>query len=370
MGKLKICHVTNSHADSIPRILRECESAIRNDMSPYIVLQGNSFEKDGISYVGVKLYKSRLYRMIFTSKDLYKEAVKVDADIYQLHDPELLLYAIMLKKKGKVVIFDSHEFYGVQIEIKEYIPLGIRKLIAKAYRSFETWVCKKIDAVIAVCTIDGEDYFSNRTNKTVFVANLPDTTIFSKETHIDRTKLNAVVYVGSLSHSRGITHLVKAVAKTKAKLILCGPFSSIEYYEELQKMPEFSNVEYKGIVPRDKIVSILNTSSIGVSTLLHVGQYSRIDTLPTKVYEYMSVGLPVIITDTSYAKKAVDKYKFGICVDPEDIEEIADKINYLIDNPEIAHQMGENGRKTIKEKYNWKVEETKLIDLYKELVVK
>lgn len=365
---IKICHITSTPQYAIPRLLREVSSAIKIGMKPYIVSQGDSFEKDGVTYIGVKSAKSRWYRMIFTSKKLYKEAVKINADIYQIHDPELLPYAMKLKKQGKVVIFDSHEFYGMHFEIKKYIPKMIRKVIAKMYKGYEAYVCKKLDAVIAVCKINNENYFENRANRTVFIANVPDNTVFCKDFVREENVTNNVVYVGALTPSRGITHLVKAIAKTPANLTLCGPFSSLEYYEELKKLPEYTKVDYLGIVSRNEIAAILSESDIGVATILDVGQYYKVDTLPTKVYEYMSMGLPVIISDNPYARKLIEEYEFGICVDPENIDDIADKITFLLNNPSIAKRMGENGMRAIQEKYNWGMEERKLIGLYKELM--
>lgn len=366
---VKICHITSTPQNSIPRLLREASSAIKIGIKPYIVAQGKSFEKDGITFVGVESAKSRLDRMIFIRKKLYAEALKLDADIYQIHDPELLPYAANLKKKGKAVIFDSHEFYGIQIETKEYIPKIIRKFIAKVYMKYEAYVCREIDAVIAVCTINNQNYFENRANHTIFLANLPEHHVFSKDTSINQRISNGVVYVGTLAYTRGITHLIKAISKTSAILTLCGPFTSKEYYEEIKSFPEYSKVDYKGVVSRSEIADILSKSNIGLSTLLNVGQYSMIDTLPTKVYEYMSMGLPVIISDTNYARKLIEEYKFGICVDPEDIEDIANQITYLLSNPSIAKQMGENGKRAVLEKYNWSTEEKKLIELYKELII-
>ena len=105
-------------------------------------------------------------------------------------------------------------------------------------------------------------------------------------------------------------------------------------------------------------------------TILNVGQYNKGDNFATKVYEYMSMGLPVIITDSPYTRKVMQEYGFGICVQPDNVEEIASAIRYLLDNPDIAKQMGKNGRRAVLEKFNWGIEEKKLIKLYEDLFEK
>lgn len=88
----------------------------------------------------------------------------------------------------------------------------------------------------------------------------------------------------------------------------------------------------------------------------------------TKIFEYMMVGIPVICTDFILWKQIMDRWDCGICVDPENVDEIAAAISYLLDHPEEARQMGENGRRAVKEEFNWGVEEKKLLALYEEIL--
>ena len=83
----------------------------------------------------------------------------------------------------------------------------------------------------------------------------------------------------------------------------------------------------------------------------------------------MSMGLPVIITKYPFAEKMIKKYDFGIAVEPDNVDEIADAIMYLIDNPDKAKEMGENGRRAVLEEFNWGIEEKKLINLYRKLEI-
>ncbi len=81
----------------------------------------------------------------------------------------------------------------------------------------------------------------------------------------------------------------------------------------------------------------------------------------------MAIGLPVITSNFKLYKDIIDENNCGICVDPENPNEIAKAIEFILTNPEKAKEMGHNGRRIVKEKYNWKNEEFKLINIYKTL---
>lgn len=77
----------------------------------------------------------------------------------------------------------------------------------------------------------------------------------------------------------------------------------------------------------------------------------------------MSMGSPVIITKYPYAEKMIQKYNFGIAVNPDNVDEIVEAINFLVDNPDKSKEMGENGRRAVLEEFNWGIEEKKLLAL-------
>jgi glycosyltransferase involved in cell wall biosynthesis len=82
----------------------------------------------------------------------------------------------------------------------------------------------------------------------------------------------------------------------------------------------------------------------------------------------MAMKLPVVINNFPEVKKVVKETNCGILVDPTNPHEIASAIIYLLEHPNEAKQMGENGRKAVEEKYNWELQEKKLIALYQELL--
>src|SRR5690606_34947857 len=86
--------------------------------------------------------------MIKTSKAVYKKAISLDADIYHFHDPELLRFALRIKRKGKKVVYDAHEDVPRQIMAKYWIPNFFRKIISILVENYENYVSKRIHGVV------------------------------------------------------------------------------------------------------------------------------------------------------------------------------------------------------------------------------
>jgi len=362
--------MTSAHQSLDTRIFyKECCSLAAAGHDVTLVAPGESMEHSGVHIVGVgEIPSSRLQRMRTAAKAVYEKARALDADLYHFHDPELLPYGLKLKKQGKKVIYDSHEFYSYQIREKNWIPAVLRNAIAAWFYRYETRICKQLDAVICVCTIEGKNYFENRAKRVEFITNAPRLSEFAQMPQPAPEKQRAVCHIGGLTHNRGITHLVQAMQHTNnATLYLAGKFQSEEYETELKKQPSWSKVKYLGFLDRTQVVDVLSRSVAGIATLLNVGQYNRFDAFPIKVYEYMAAGIPVIFSKSDYAKKALQEDKFGICVQPDQPKEIARAIDYLLSHPDKAREMGENGRRAVLQKYNWSIEEKKLLALYASL---
>ncbi len=368
---IKVCHMTSAHDAEDDRIFfKEAVSLAKNQYDVFVVAKGETYDKDGVHIVGCgKPSGNRIARILSFSKRVYKTALELDADLYHFHDPELLPYALKLKNHGKKVIFDSHEKYTEQLKNKPYLPSWITKIIARLYGYYENRVLKRIDAVIFPCTMSGKNPFADQCKRAAIISNAAILGEF-----FDRYDSNApkrerqVCYVGGLTEARGITNNMLAAYKAGASLALAGDFSPEDYREKLAAMPEFSCVDERGVLNRKGVQELLAESQIGLCTLLDHGQYLKIDTFGIKVFEYMSMALPVILSHSHFNDYMADKYKFGICVDPADADDIAKAIRYLLDHPEEAREMGENGRRAVKEEFNWGVEEKKLLALYEDIL--
>ena len=111
--KYKICMLSSTHSAFDDRIFyREAKSLSLAGYEVVIIAQHDKEEIiDNIKIVPLPIPKNRLHRMIKTAWKLFKLALKEKADVYHFHDPELMPIGILLKPKGKKIVYDVHEDY-------------------------------------------------------------------------------------------------------------------------------------------------------------------------------------------------------------------------------------------------------------------
>lgn len=364
---MKVCHMTSAHPEEDIRIFhKECVSLSKAGFEVYLVERGKSYDKDGVHIVGVgEIPKGLKERITKGAKMVYDKALSLDCDIYHFHDPELLPYGLKLKRLGKKVVFDSHELTREQILTKPYLPKRLARIVSKCYAMYENHALKKLDAVIFPCLVDGE--FPLKGNNQTLINNVPMLSEMYDRYDPGAEKTYDACMVGSLSYARGITHMINASIKAGCGLEIGGLFTTTDYEKEARDLIKGKNVRLLGKLNREEVYRLIQHSKIGISVLLNVGQYSHLGNLPTKAYEYMSLGVPVILTRTPFNSAMVEKYGFGVCVDPENLDEFAEAIKELVSNTKKAKEMGRLGREAIKNEFSWEMEVKKIVKLYHSL---
>jgi glycosyltransferase involved in cell wall biosynthesis len=181
-------------------------------------------------------------------------------------------------------------------------------------------------------------------------------------------RLPGIAYVGVITERRGIFQMVEAMqhvpAQLNATLELVGPFETLELREQVMQLPGWNRVNESGILEREQVASLLGKVRAGLTTLLPTTAYST--SQATKTFEYMSAGIPAIISNFPAWKHLED---MGCCiqVDPYDTRAIANAITFLITQPAAA-EMGRRGRRAIEQYYNWETQVPKLVELYEKLL--
>jgi glycosyltransferase involved in cell wall biosynthesis len=362
--KRKICHVTSAHNRYDIRIfIKECISLVKNGFDVTLLVNDNypNEIKEGVRIISTNIKGTNRFQRFFNSyKKLYSKALEIDADVYHLHDPDLLIISNKLTANGKKVIYDSHEDVPRQILSKAWIPEKIRPMVAYLFEKYENKTIKKLDAVV-VPTPHIEERFSKLNRKVYQICNFPLLSEFNLEKNSNKRK-DYVCYVGGISVNRGIKEIVEATKNINVDLVLCGNFSSKDLEEEILSN---KHVKHLGFLDREGIVNILKEAKLGFVTLLptpnHVNSY------PIKMFEYMAAEMPIISSNFPLWKSIIEQHHCGLCINPNNINEIQEAINYILNTPKESSKMGIRGKKAVLEYYNWGTQEKKLVSLYQNL---
>lgn len=366
----RIVHLTSVHPRGDIRVFLKicCSIACNNYDITLVVADGQgSVLQNGVSIIDVGVNESnRIKRMTKTVNAVYKKALELDASIYHFHDPELIPVGLLLKRKGKKVIFDSHEDFTSDILHKQYIPILVRRIISYSYSILERFAAKRFDAIVAATPKIASVFEAYSAKKVVNINNYPLLTELFELSPWENKSVDAV-FVGAISSVRGVLELVRALDYAPHhKITIAGIFANAAIEKSIRSLDSWPQVDFLGQISRNQVFELLAKTRVGVVTYLPAPNHT--DSQPNKLFEYMSAGIPVVASHFPLWKEIIESNDCGICVDPENSKEVSEAIQYLIDNPERAIQMGANGRAAVENKYNWTTEEAKLINLYEELL--
>ena len=363
---MKVCHVTSSHRRYDGRIFqKECISLSKK--YDVVLLCSDTLEneiRDKVTILSAGIDNStRKNRFFVIPRYLKKACKKIDADVYHFHDPELIGLAYLMHKKGKKVIFDSHEDNLNRIICKTWIPRYLKPIMKYCFLKKEKKCLRNLDAIITVT-----DHIYNRlkliNEHTYIITNYP---IYTEISIPSKKESNIMCFAGTFEDQYNHENIIKAIEYLDVKYIIAGK-PNADYMEHLKKLKGFKKVQCLGQVSKEECDNLYLKSNIGMVLISYNPNinYKKGSMGITKIFEYMQFGLPVIASDLEVWKDIVPN-KCGISVDPDNVDQIKEAIQYLVNNPDKAKKMGQIGQKMVKEKYNWETQEKVLFDVYKKI---
>lgn len=332
---------------------------------------------------GVKIvssgYKAKNYvqRLINAPWKLYKKLLQIDADIYHTVHVDQLLLCWLLKQNGKKVIVELQEDHPYSLYWKSRAPKWIISILVYFMRLWMTFVLKRVDAILTI-TPDIVSYLEEwgiSKEKIHLQGNFPIINKdykLTKEDYLNRE--NSILYFGLIySYSKQEVFL-KALSEVKdVKYLVAGKFMGNEintYKPYITNLPEWKNVEFINGFKHEELRTYIGKSTIS-NVLRDFSVYPREKKGSLgiiKIFESMEAALPIICSDMPTYREIMDKYRCGILVDPLNIEQIKDAIEYLITHKEEAWEMGQRGRQAVIEEYSWDALSIKYIKLVNSLL--
>jgi glycosyltransferase involved in cell wall biosynthesis len=369
---MKVTHLTSVHTRFDTRILwKECCSLAESghDVS-LLVADGNGNEtRDGVQIYDVGRFRSRLSRILLGTYRLGKKAGELAPRVYHLHDPELLPLGWLWRLCGRNVVYDMHENFPEQLKNKQWIPSFIRYFLSFTITVLERGFLHNLYVIFAEKSY-GKSYLWIR-NKEV-IQNFP---IVRKLDGLaagsQKKRTFTVGYLGDVTFDRGIPIVAEAVSRMRQQGVAMEFLCIGALHKDVLDSPPFQKgvsqgwLHATGRLQLGTAWPLIAGCHVGAALLRPIGNY--VESYPTKMFEYMAMGLPVLASDFLLYRQIVDDHACGLCVDPENVDEISSALFFFYHHSAQSREMGERGYLAVLETFNWETEKEKLIQFYERL---
>ena len=250
-------------------------------------------------------------------------------------------------------------------------------LLGKVLSSNDQWVdyekemCKLADRIVVVVDeakhrIEG---LGINASKIEVVSNTLDIEQFDpierKEFKTDEFRM---LYVGGINFHRGIQYVIQAISILKKRGVevhfdLVGNGSYLPNIKRLiDDLQVQDNVTVHGFKHYTQICDIYESANVAL--IPHVKSGHTDNTIPHKIFQYLYAGIPMIVSNCDPLVRIVNETHGGISYQYDNPEELAAIIADFYSHPERLKDYIRYGRQSVIDKYNWKVDGAKLVQLY------
>ena len=309
-------------------------------------------------------------------------------DVIHVHDLRLVPTALKIKEKyGCKVVADLHENYPAGIREWNKACSGLKGFIKKTINSYDKWfkiekdVVKKVDKIIAVVDEMKERMIKQHNipeKKIIVVSNLEDAD-FVKKAKVDESLIKkykdkfVILYIGGFGIHRGIDTAIKGmkyIDKEDVLLLLVGRGGE-KIENDFKKLIKENNLEKKvemvGWQPFEKVFTYQKLANICI--VPHNSNEHTDNTIPHKLYQYMMVGKPIVVSSCPPLKRVVKEADSGLVFEAGNPKDFAEKVLKIYENEGLQEKLEQNGYiYTFEKGHTWQNESKKLIKLYKDLL--
>ncbi len=372
--------MTTSKYKIAPRAIRECNTLAKQyqleilEFDCSMTLPTCTREGDvQICRVRPKYWPSfKLLKLLFLLQAMLPVIIRKKPDvIHSFGFVELILGSIGKILHRSKLVYDSYEVYPYQFS--QIVRKPLKSLFWYSITAFEDAMLKLCSVVLVVPSYNDELYlrFKRKFRHVFTIWNVPNTQ--PKYPHASSNNFFRLLYAGSIAEHTGAPVLIKAFSLASKKnsslmLTLVGQLNRYSnlYNEITRTIQENKNIKLLKAMPHDELEALYQTHDAGLA--LYPPTYWTYRTKASeKVFEYMSYGLPVIVSDFPGLHEIITETQSGILVNSLDPSSISQAILALANNKACSALIGENGQKAVLTKYNWAICQKTLLEAYRSL---
>ena len=391
---MKIGMILDAPFPPDPRVENEAVSLVENGHEVFLFCLKYADEKafDTINGIQVRRYSSNtieyklsalaytipLYSVIMQKK-IAKFIKETNIEALHIHDMRIAgaVYKVNVNFNLPIVL-DLHDNMPEVMKLYPHLQKfpGKYLISPKKWKQKEEEFIKKANKVIAVSPEFIETLAVRlplEKDKLVLVPNTIRKTFFEdykvNETIIKKYKSNFVIlYLGDTHLRRGIQTAIAALVKLKdtipeIKLVIVGKNTTdIILRKQVKDLQLEQFVDFEGWQNVSLFQSYILSSEICISPLHRNLQHDV--AYANKIFQYMSLAKPLLVSDAIAQKKLVEKVACGLVHKERDSKDFSNKVVALYKSKPLRMELGESGRKFMQNEFSWEQTSEKLINLY------
>jgi len=292
----------------------------------------------------------RLKNPSFMFSSFLKTKFKKGNDIAHAHH---IIAALAMKNFSCKKILSIHGVYSKNID-QLY-----GKTISNISKKYEKMALNLVDA-ITVNSKEGYDYYTKMGFNVVQIPNAIDLSLIPKKS--TKQFKNQLIFAGRLSKEKGIEILLETASQlpNNYHLLIAG---SGPLEEKVRKLSdEKTNLHYLGYQSKQNVLSLIRGSDLLIQPSLEEG-------ISSTLLEAMACGTCVLGSDIEGISEVIENNKTGLLVEPNNSDELLNKILYLLPKKEKRLSMANEGLERVK-KYDWKIVGKLYLNFYESLLNK
>ena len=233
-------------------------------------------------------------------------------DVASLHDPELLPLGLVASLRHRKIVFDVHENIPAQLRTKEWVPKPLRRPLG----GLAAWLLRLGEKRLAITLAEAGYSGLFRKDHAVF----PNYLAGSPPPPRDADPETGVVYLGDVNEARGIALAVEAAGRAGVEVFSIMGRCTPGFQEDLLGIAAQHGLDlrFHGFVTPKRALEIASGAVVGLSPLLDTANYRK--SLPTKVLEYLAVGVPTLASDLPGTSTVVGEMPGVVLVTPGDLD--------------------------------------------------